>query len=216
MTTRFALALSMISALLVSPVLAAPDPTLQQTREWTEAQALIDDTGAPEMFENQSIAGRMRIQHKASGLICDFVPGTRNNTLMLFPSPVPRGDDVGCNADVGDVYMTVYATRYGRRLSLDAATEDASAGISNRFPGSRPYTGTVTMPQVDARIGAQTHVAFLTGEADGDRYSHARLAKVGEWIFKQRLTVRQDQVADAEATVSGPRWVAVLEAAAKR
>lgn len=216
MTIRFVLVLSMMSACLVCPAWSATDPTLQQTREWTEAQALIDGTDAPELFENQSTGGLMRVRHKASGLICDFVPGARNNTLMLFPSPLPRGDDVGCNADVGDVYMTLYATRYGQMLSLAEATEDAGESINNRFPGSRRYTGSVATPQVDARIGAQTHVAYLTGPADGDRYSHARLAKVGEWIFKQRLTVRQDQIADAEARVSGPRWVEVLEAATKR
>lgn len=215
MTIRFAIALAMTSALLVGPVSAGTDPTVRQSREWTEAQALIDGTGNPEMFENQSGAGRMRVLHKASGLICDFVPGARNNTLMLFPSPLPRGDDVGCNADVGDVYMTLYATRYGQVLSLAEATEDAGEGISNRFPGSRRYTGSVATPQVDARIGGQTYVAYLTGPADGDRYSHARLAKVGQWIFKQRLTVRQEQIADAEARISGPRWVEVLEAAAK-
>ena len=216
MPVRFALALSMTAAVLVGPAWAISDPTLQQTREWTEAQALIDGTGDPGMFENQSTGGLMRVRHKASGLICDFVPGARNNTLMLFPSPLPRGDDVGCNADVGDVYMTLYATRYGQMLSLAEATEDAGEGISNRFPGSRRYTSAVATPQVNARIGAQTHVAYLTGPADGDRYSHARLAKVGEWIFKQRLTVRQDQIADAEARISGPRWVEVLEAAAKQ
>ena len=189
------------------------DEQAARSTAWREAQALIDGTDAPELFENLSTGDRMSIRHKASGLVCVYSPGEANNSLMLFPG-LPRGDDVGCNADAGNIYMTVYATRYGPGTSTADATESAAQGIRNRFPDARPYAGPVVVPQVPAGVGEPTFVAFVTGEGDRALYAHARLAKVGEWIFKQRMSTPEPMMVGAEALISTGRWTAVLEAAA--
>ncbi len=191
------------------------DQETNRSAAWLEAQALIDGTEAPELFENLSSGDRMSIRHKASGLVCVYSPGERNNSLMLFPG-LPLGDDVGCNADAGNIYMTVYATRYGASMSTADATESAAGGIRNRFADARPYVGPVVVPQVPEGVGDQGFVAFVLGQGDRTLYAHARLAKVGEWIFKQRMSTPEPMAMGAEALLSSGRWTAVLEAATAR
>lgn len=191
------------------------DDQAEPSGAWREAQTLIDGTDAPELFENLSTGDDMRIRHKASGLVCVYSPGERHNSLMLFPG-LPRGDDVGCNADAGNIYMTVYATRYGPGTSTADAAEIAAQGIRNRFADARAYVGPVIEPQVPAGVGDQGFVAFVTGDGERTLYAHARLAKVGEWIFKQRMSTPEPMMLGAEALISSGRWTAVLEAATAR
>jgi len=187
----------------------------EQSAAWREAQALIDGAGAPELFENLSVGNDMKIRHKASGLVCVYSPGERSNSLLLFPGS-PQGDDVGCNADSGNIYMTVYATRYQPAISVDEAIESAANGIRSRFPDARPYSGPVLVPDVPDSVGEPGYVAFLVGQGDRTLYAHARVAKVGEWMFKQRMSTPEAMVVGAEALISAGRWRDVLEAATAR
>ena len=201
---------------LVTPTAASArtdgDAQTQRSASWTKAQALIDGAGAPDLFENQSTADRMVIRHKASGLVCIYSPDEPNNSLMLFPG-LPRGDDVGCNADVGNTYMTFYATRYGPGASVGDAAGVAAGGIRNRFPDARPYEGPVVQPDVPAGVGEEAYVAYVVGQPGQTLHAQARLAKVGEWIFKQRMTTPEDLAMGAELLLSVGRWTDVLEAA---
>ena len=189
------------------------DTQVQRSVAWTKAQALIDGTGAPDLFENQSTGTRMIIRHKASGLLCDYSPDERNNSLMLFPG-LPPGDDVGCNADAGNIYMTFYATRYGPGVSVDDATAEAASGIRNRFPDARPYEGPVVQADSPEGVGEQTYVAYIVSQQGQSLHAQARLAKVGEWIFKQRMSTPEDLAMGADIMLSVGRWTQVLEAAA--
>lgn len=209
--------LTFIAALAFAPVAMAQDAApqsvaVQRSTTWTQAQALIDRTGHPELFENQSSATRMIIRHKASGLVCDYSPEEKNNSLMLFPGR-PAGDDVGCNTDAGNIYMTYYATRYGPGVSIQDAAADTAAGIRNRFPDARPYEGPVVQVTAPEGVGEQIYLAYIVGQGDRTLHAQARLAKVGEWIFKQRMSTPEGLALGAEMMLSTGRWTTVLEAA---
>ncbi|RYG13123.1 MAG: hypothetical protein EON96_12985, partial [Caulobacteraceae bacterium] len=120
-------ALALAGAVLVAPSIAhtMPDgaPAAILTAASLEADRLIAATHAPALFENVSSDGLARVRHKASGLVCSFLPGQSSNTLVVYPpGRLPFGDDVGCNADFGKVYLTYYATRYGAGYSAQDST----------------------------------------------------------------------------------------------
>jgi hypothetical protein len=188
--------LTFIAALLAAPMVAAAQdaapepPTAEQLAAASaEAETLMSGSGAPELFTNVSSDGLAKVRHKASGLVCSFMPGAENNTLRLFDlgddSP---GDDVGCNADFGPLYLTYYATRYGTGYSAADSARDAGAAIRNRFPEARPYQGASATIQPPSGVGDLEYVGYMIGTDASPRYTHALTAKVGEWIFKQRMT----------------------------
>lgn len=197
--------LKTFAALAAFAVLQAASPAVAQTakeapsaadlaRATAEADALIAGTGAPELFVNVSSDGMAKVRHTASGLVCSFVPGAENNTLRLFDAGDDSpGDDVGCNADVGPAYLTYYATRYGPGYSAADSARDAAAAIRNRWPEARPYEGVMASVEPPEGVGRVEYAALLIGPADSPRYTHALTAKVGEWIFKQRMTGDGDQ-----------------------
>ena len=220
--------LNSLAALAALTVLQAADPVWAQTaavveptaedlsRASAEADALIAGTGAPELFVNISgDDGMAKVRHRASGLVCSFLPGAENNTLRLFDlgddSP---GDDVGCNADIGPAFMTYYATRYGPGYSAAESARDAAAAIQNRWPDARPYQGTMARVAPPAGVDEVEYAALLIGPPDAPRYTHALTAKVGEWIFKQRMTGDGDEKSImANQIVAGAFFNDVLRAA---
>lgn len=219
--------LAMLAATAVlgaaTPGLAQTAPDSGATREQiaaarAEADALIASTRAPNLFENISDAdGMAKVRHKASGLVCTFVPGAENNTLMVFESGLPRGDDVGCNADIGPLYVTYYATRYGPGYSTADSARDAVAAIRNRFPDARPYEGSGVSVGPPEGVTDVQNVALLIGPREQPRYTHALVAKVGEWIFKQRMT--SDGAEDAimaNQIMAGAYFNEILQDAVKR
>ena len=202
---------------------AAQTPTLpeasaeQLAAASAEADALISSTGAPEMFANVSRDGMVKVLHKASGLVCSYAPGAPNNSLVVYPGGRQRGDDVGCNADVGPAFITYYATRYGPGYSAADSARDALAAIRNRFPDARPYQGGSARVEPPEGAGELELVAVLIGPEDAPRYSHALTAKVGEWIFKQRLTGEgTEDAVMANQIVGGSLFHEVLVAAVSR
>lgn len=198
---------------------AAPDASAQQQASASaEADRLIASTGSPEMFENVSSNGMAKVRHIASGLVCVFIPGAENNTLMVFPGDdLPLGDDVGCNADIGPAYLTYYATRYGPGYSARDSVNDAVAAIRDRFPDARPYEGMVASVSPPEGVTETAFAALLVGPQDNVRYTHALTAKVGEWIFKQRMTGDGEEGSImANQVVTGAFWSDVLQAAVKR
>lgn len=179
-----------------------------------EADRLIASTGAPDFFENLSADGFARVRHKGSGLQCSFTPGNDRNTLALFGSPgVPRGDDVGCQTNVGEVYMTFYATRYPERLSAQQAADHAEAAMRQRYPDARPYTGPVAVAVVEG-VTEQAAVRFSMMDGPVPSSTHSITVKIGDWIFKQRLT-HSDESGLAAQAVAESSWADVLRAALK-
>lgn len=182
-----------------------------------EADRLIAGTGAAALFENVSSDGMAKVRHKASGLVCSYLPGAENNSLTLFPSSLPRGDDVGCNADFGPAFITYYATRYGPGYSATDSMNDAVAAIRNRFPDARPHEGLTATVEPPEGVTETAFAGLLIGPADQSRYTMARTAKVGEWIFKQRVTGEGGEDAImANQIITAVFWGDVLRAAVKR
>lgn len=213
--------LTFIAALLAAPLATAQEapeqaPSAQQLATASaEADALIAGSGAPDLFVNVSSDGLAKVRHKASGLVCTFMPGAENNKLMLFEGGnVRRGDDIGCNADFGPLYLTYYATRYGPGYSAADSARDAGAAIRNRFPDARPYEGASARTEPPAGAGEVAYAGFMVGSDDAPRYTQALTAKVGEWIFKQRMTADggEDDVLSHQI-MSGIFFNGVLEAA---
>lgn len=186
--------LAFIAALLAAPSLAAAQDTTRPTTEQlsaahAEADALIAASGGPEYFVNVSSDGLAKVRHTRSGLLCTFVPGAENNRLMVFNGgAVSGGDDVGCNADFGPLYLTYYATRYGAGYSAADSARDAVAAIRDRFPDARPYEGPRASMESPAGAGDIEYAGLLIGPDASARYTQVLTAKAGEWIFKQRMT----------------------------
>ncbi len=192
-----------------------PSPSAEAlARASAEADRLIASTGGPEFFENVSSDGLARVRHKASGLLCSFIPGNDRNTLVLFGSPgIPRGDDVGCQANIGEAYMTFYATRYPERMSAQDAADSAAAAMRQRHPEARPYTGPVATSVVNG-VSEQAAVRFSMMDGPVPSSTHAITAKIGEWIFKQRLTHSNESELASQA-VGQASWSDVLRSAVK-
>lgn len=182
-----------------------------------EADTLIASTGAPQLFKNVSSNGLVKVRHKASGLRCTFVPGQPNNSLMLFDSDAIKDDDVGCNADMGPVNFTYYATRYGPGYSAEDSARDAFISIRDRYPDARPYEGSAVRVEFPAGVSSTGFAALLIGPPDNTRYAHAVTAQVGEWIYKQRMTGKGDADAImANQVFGGAFFNTVLQSAIDR
>ncbi len=193
---------SSLAALLACATLAGTTPAAAQMAKVenptpaqldaarAEGDALIAGTGADAVrfFENVSADGMVRIRHKPSGLVCTYLPGTPNNTLVVYRGHGPVGDDVGCNSDFGPAYLTYYATRYGPGYSASDSARDAGNSIRSRFADARPYEGTTARVEPPAGVTEAGFAAFLIGPEESPRYTQALTAKVGGWIFKQRMT----------------------------
>lgn len=209
-------AVEVAAAQTPAPLTAVRQPVSAETLAAASAEAdrLIASTGAPDLFENLSADGFARVRHKGSGLQCAFIPGNDRNTLALFGSPgVPRGDDVGCQTNVGEVYMTFYATRYPERLSAQDAADHAEAAMRQRYPHARPYTGPVAVADVEG-VTEQAAVRFSIMDGPVPSSTHSITAKIGDWIFKQRLT-HSDESGLAAQAVAESSWADVLRAALK-
>lgn len=214
--------LTVIAALLAAPMAVAQEPArepasaAQLAAASAEADALIAGTGSPELFINVSRDGMAKVQHKASGLVCSYVPGAENNSLMVWDHPnMPRGDDVGCNADIGPAYMTYYATRYGPGFSAADSAHEAAQAIRDRWPDARPYEGMMARVEPPEGVTESEFVALLIGPEGSQRYTHALTAKVGEWVFKQRMTGDGDEDSImANQMVAGVFFHGILQTAA--
>lgn len=130
-----------------------------------EADALIANTGAPQLFENVSSEGLVKVRHKASGLLCTFVPGLADNRITLYSSP-DTDDDVGCNADFGPAYFTYYATRYSPGYSAEDSARDAYVAIRDRFPDARAYEGPSARIEPPSAVTSTGFVALLIGPTE--------------------------------------------------
>lgn len=159
-----------------------------------EADRLIAAAQAGDVFENVSEGREPRARHRRSGMVCRFRMGEEQSLIMVFPSPVPRGDDVGCNVGSGDTYRSIYATRYGAlSVSPQDAMDIAVYQIQQRYPEAQPWDQPVVT--VDRQGAAPSRVAaFRVGAS----YTHVMLSEVGEWSIKERLTLPEAPSMEAQ------------------
>ncbi|MBN8551888.1 MAG: hypothetical protein J0L52_03205 [Caulobacterales bacterium] len=171
-----------------------------------EADRLISEGDAGAFFVNVSEGAEPRVRHRLSGLTCRFVSGEPTNQVVIFPSPLPRGDDVGCNVGSGDHYRTIYATRFGQfNISPDQALEIGVAGIVQRLPDARPYDQPMTTASTEGATPTQARAFRL-----GNGYTHVQVSHVGDWSIKERLTWPQPP-SSQEQVFNGLMWVRTLQ-----
>ncbi|MBX3479560.1 MAG: hypothetical protein KF842_04110 [Caulobacter sp.] len=176
-----------------------------------EADSLIEAGGVSDLFENVTVGIDPRIRHLRSGLVCSFTPGSEVNKVMVFEGGLPRGDDVGCNTSFGDMTVTHYATRYDRPYTPEVLAEDAGRAIEDRWDTAVPYQGAVATAEEDD-LPPTSAVRYLIGPAEKQGYTQALTARIGEWSFKQRMTMPADG-AVAAMIMSGMTWNSVLRQA---
>lgn len=203
-----------LAALLVAaPAAAQPAAEAAATPEQiavarAEADRLIAAAGGADLFENITGDARPTVLHRASGLICRFEPGDPENGIAIFPSPLPRGDDVGCNVPSSGYSITHYATRYGEPITAETAAHDAVASIRQRVGEVRAHEG--RRFECSAEGLPQTYIARMEVTLDGrDLYTHAVTAEMQGWIFKQRLTAPLEEAENAQIT-GAALWIGTL------
>jgi hypothetical protein len=197
--------------LLLTLALAwGPAPALAQGTE-VEPQAAPGSIGYG-MIENASAEGvfelvhdgHVTVRHVGSGLVCHF-EDDGDGRLILYPSNLPRGDDVACEQRTGGEFTILYATRYPFNSTLQEQIAGAEAAIRQRFADAAPYPGAVEHVADDGLPLRRSTRFIVTRE--GQRYfTRASVARVGSWIIKLRYNVRApddaaaaraDQAADA-------------------
>lgn len=202
------------AAAQISITSAAPATVEEIAAARAEADRLITQAGAQDLFENITGDARPTVLHRASGLVCRFQAGAAGNAIALYPAQTAVGDDVGCNIPTDGVSITHYATRYAEATSAEREAHLAVASIRERVGQVRPHEGeTVSGGSPDLPV---TYMARLEVTVDGrDLYTHVATAEVQGWIFKQLLTAALDQALDAQ-TIGSALWIGTLLFAQER
>lgn len=223
---RFALALSAALVCLGGPVLASEPgapagPTLPPTPEvgpldvaaaQAEADRLIAAAQAGAWFENITDSAVPTVRHIPSGMICLFPRNSPDSQIAIFPSSMPRGDDVGCVTYDDDlrVYTTLYASRYDPLPSEREVLQLANDAIRTRFPDARPFAGQLMQASAEGRpapIGSAWRLT-LNGQ---DSLSLVLVSHSREWGFKERVTGPIEE-SDTVSLLAAVRFVHALSA----
>lgn len=200
------------------PAAATPPPSaIEIAAARAEADRLIDEADARDLFSNITTDRDPKVRHNRSGLVCTFRPGDRVSRILVFNqgTGIARADDVGCNTTSGDVILTHYATRYTPAMSAKDALTAAAQAIKQRWSTARWYeedsievssdrTGMTPLPQ--------TWLAHYVVDIDGqEHYTSARVAEYNGWIIKQRATIALSKVSEGQL-LAAVEWMWTLEA----
>lgn len=195
---------------------ASPPPSASEIDSArAEADRLIAEADAGDLFINVTTGSSARVRHTRSGLVCTFRPGDEGNRILIFEqgASIPRGDDVGCNGGLGDFAHTIYATRYRPAASARDALAGAAAAIKQRWSGATWFDGDVaeaTIDRGDRSPLPQTLLAHYIVTIDGtEHYTSARVVEHDGWILKQRLTAPREEMLEAQVAAAA-LWVLVL------
>lgn len=203
-----------------TPDIGPKKPTPEQiVSARAEADRIIADAGAGDLFTNVTSDNIPRVRHTASGLVCRFEPGDARAKITIFEHPsIGRGDSVGCHGWTLHVLTTVYATKYPQPMSAEAAMQEAVSAIRHVSPDATPWEGPVTSiasPERDKHLPPRLFAAFRIKPKGGESYTSVAVAEHNGWIFKQRLTV---PVAEAGAgqLFGAMQWLFLISDAAGR
>ena len=174
-----------VTWLAIAALCLSASPTLAQSgRE--QADTLIKESGHPQLFQNISADEAMAVLHLASGMKCDFTPGSPDNMLRVY-NPDPKEEDVGCSSSFGGTAFSSYASRYEDMPPARDLAVGAMQAIAQRFPSIRDYEGeAVEMSSEDLpeRVTGR-FVVDINGE---DYLTKVIVSNVDNWSFKQRMT----------------------------
>lgn len=190
---RLGAAAACAAALGLCAFQAAPVPA--NTLTLAQVRSLIDAGEARSVFvaEEQGPAGAVA-RHTPSGLVCRFSPRSSDNVIVVYPTgPLGGrpGDDVSCATGEGGRVSTLYASRYARAPDLRGLMAASVASIRQRFPDARPFEGPVMTATAGAsgrRTPEPAVAAFIVNVQGRSHYTQVSMARVGDWIVKQRLT----------------------------
>ncbi len=179
---------------------APPDPA-DVARARAEADAMIARAKAGDVFENATEDAGVRVRHKGSGMTCGF-DGSPDDSVTVFNSGLPRGDDVGCESKILDLKVSFYATKFPQPMTVDQATAYYVDSIRRVHPEAKPFTGSAA----DLSIGGDDGAAFppirtarFVIVIDGKRYySRLSVAVVKGWVIEERVTGPEDKATEAD------------------
>ena len=182
------------------------------------ARLLIGDDR--DIFEDVSVGESPRVRHRASGLVCRFIAEQRPQGMHIFPGPLPRGQDVGCQlpTPATSQFHTLYATRYPEQLTLDQAMDHAVQLMRNQHPSLKPYEGPgadVALEREGLRPPPASRTARFRMDLNGEPHlTRVDVAVVNGWVIKQRfttpLTDDAEEVAVLSDLLAGLAWSEAL------
>lgn len=140
-----------------------------------------------EILEDQDAA-----RHIQSGMICPRqLAGMTLQDLTVFPSPVKRGRDVGCDyastdaAGIIDGKLTIYATDYGAAMPADMVFEATRASIVGLNSAIQPRDGLATFDLNGTTAYFEQFETVMNGVPAETSLS---IAVRGLWVIKVRRT----------------------------
>jgi hypothetical protein len=154
------------------------------------AQVLIRDAKAEDLFENRTVSKDPTIRHIRSGLECVFYRRPLES-VQVFQTSVPRGDDVGCHSQWEGFTVSIFVTRFPKPMTVDEAYKYYADEVVRAYPVRKPYTGqTVEFKRKD---GSPVPIPYKTGRViittrGQDLFSRLSVAVVNGWTIEVRVT----------------------------
>lgn len=168
-------------------------PSLSSAQAFDPAAAtaaVIGEAHAEAYFEQAPKNGFARAIHIATKLPCAW---GRNNKarIIVFDSRSAPGEDVGCSLETPFGNHTLYATRFGTPVTVDAALDFAILAIRAKYPEAK-----ATTPEPDsspwASAGPQMPpyrtAQFIVPDGKDQFMTRVTVAQIDGWIFKLRYT----------------------------
>jgi hypothetical protein len=133
-------------------------------------------------------------RHRLSGLVCTLDDSTPYEGITVFPQPLARGEDVGCNSELAGMRETLYATRYPQRPTAEQVVADSVVAMRQSFKGLKPFKGTGVSATKDEPGFPKPVTARFVGKLDGrTMYTRTSAVVIGDWVYAQRVTGPEDQ-----------------------
>jgi hypothetical protein len=193
-------------ALAQAPTLRPPPSAEAIANAHRAADGLIASAKVGDLFQNLTAAAEPTVRHRGSGLRCSFgtvADAWAKDSLAVFSSGLPRGDDVGCNIHFQSYLVSLDASRQQTTPSLDAVTAYYVKSVLALHPQARPYVGPYVEPKaLPPGFPAVRTVRFAFDDADGRVFSRLSVAIVNGWVIEERVTGPYDdaQFGDLIAT----------------
>jgi hypothetical protein len=163
------------------------------------AAALIAAAQVSDLFEDITDSDHTVVRHRASGFQCDF-NGTPGERLVVFPSSLPRGDDVGCSLQYRGVTVSLDVARYQPTPALDDITTAFWKSILRAHPDAKSFTFQGGHAEAVPRpnFPKMRTVLFSFDEDGQQRFSRLCVAILNGWVVEERATSSIDNAGFAD------------------
>jgi hypothetical protein len=207
--------IAMAAALAAAPALAraqAGAPPVPRGEAKAEGDVLLAQAGASDLFDNITAdnAQDIKLKHKASGLVCEFNPGSAANRVVVFDS-AQRGDDIACSTGGGVGDRTIYASRTPGRTLDDAFAHDL-AEVKKSHPGAVDYA---LPPGTDSPILQMLDIPPMPPSKTArfvvdHQFTSVSSAVVKDWSLEFRFTCPEEHEDVAAGALQPTLWVTIL------